>query len=219
MNPLKHLAVSYLGCQTYEATWQAMRDYTDGRGSESTDQLWLLEHPPVYTLGQAGKREHLLDPGSIPVVQTDRGGQVTYHGPGQLVAYLLLDLRRAGLGVRSLVTHLEQSVIDLLRDHDIQARARSDAPGVYVGESKLASLGLRVRHGCSYHGLSLNVNMDLEPFSRINPCGYPGLSVTHLIELGLDTDIPGIGLELSHHLARRLSRTLSFEGPEPIHWP
>ncbi|MET0089197.1 MAG: lipoyl(octanoyl) transferase LipB [Candidatus Thiodiazotropha sp.] len=217
MNDLRNLAVSYLGRQAYEPTWQAMRDYTDTRDPHSRDQLWLLEHPPVFTLGQAGKAEHLLDPGSIPIVKTDRGGQITYHGPGQLVAYLLLDLRRAGLGVRGLVTHLEQSVIELLSDHGIPAQARRDAPGVYVGDRKLASLGLRVRHGCSYHGLSVNVNMDLEPFSRINPCGYPGLAVTQLSEQGLSADLPSVGRELSHHLARRLGYTLSFEEVEPTH--
>ncbi|MEJ2423870.1 MAG: lipoyl(octanoyl) transferase LipB [Candidatus Thiodiazotropha sp.] len=211
MRKFQHLTVIWLGRQPYESTWQAMRNYTDGRDRESVDQLWLLEHPPVYTLGQAGKPEHLLAPGLIPVIKTDRGGQVTYHGPGQLVAYLLLDLRRAGLGVRALVTLLEEAVIGMLRDHQIPASPRRDAPGVYVGERKLASLGLRVRHGCSYHGLSLNVDMDLEPFSRINPCGYPGLAVTQLAELGLPGDLADIGRELSHHLARRLGHTLSFE--------
>ncbi len=211
MSDLRHLRVTWLGRQPYEPTWQAMRAYTDGRDRESADRLWLLEHPPVYTLGQAGKAEHLLDPGVIPIIKTDRGGQVTYHGPGQLVAYLLLDLRRTGLGVRALVTHLEETVIGMLRDHQIRARARQDAPGVYVGERKLASLGLRVRHGCSYHGLSLNVDMDLEPFSGINPCGFPGLAVTQLAELGVRTDIADIGRELSHHLAMRLGYTLSFE--------
>jgi lipoyl(octanoyl) transferase len=211
----QHLTVIWLGRQPYESTWQAMRNYTDGRDRESVDQLWLLEHPPVYTLGQAGKPEHLLAPGLIPVIKTDRGGQVTYHGPGQLVAYLLLDLRRAGLGVRALVTLLEEAVIGMLRDHQIPASPRRDAPGVYVGERKLASLGLRVRHGCSYHGLSLNVDMDLEPFSRINPCGYPGLAVTQLAELGLHTDIVAVGRELSHHLASRLDCTLSFEDTDP----
>lgn len=215
MSDLQHLTVIWLGRQPYESTWQAMRNYTDGRDRESVDQLWLLEHLPVYTLGQAGKPEHLLAPGLIPVIKTDRGGQVTYHGPGQLVAYLLLDLRRAGLGVRALVTLLEEAVIGMLRDHQIPASPRRDAPGVYVGERKLASLGLRVRHGCSYHGLSLNVDMDLEPFSRINPCGYPGLAVTQLAELGLRMDIVAVGRELSHHLARRLDYTLSFEDTDP----
>ncbi|MET0067540.1 MAG: lipoyl(octanoyl) transferase LipB [Candidatus Thiodiazotropha sp.] len=217
MNDPRQLVVSNLGRQAYVDTWRAMRDYTEQRNERSADRLWLLEHPPVYTLGQAGKTEHLLNPGEIPIINTDRGGQVTYHGPGQLVAYLLLDLRRAGLGVRALVSHLEQAVINMLRDHEIRAQARRDAPGVYIGERKLAALGLRVRHGCSYHGLSLNVNMDLEPFSRINPCGYPGLGVTQLIEQGLETDIPSVGRELSRHLARRLGYTLCFEDVEPTH--
>jgi lipoyl(octanoyl) transferase len=208
------LQVKSLGCQPYSKTWQAMQDYTNGRGPTSPDQLWLLEHPPVFTLGQAGKPEHLLNPGNIPVVNSDRGGQVTYHGPGQLIAYLLLDLRRAHLGVRALVTLLETTVISLLAGYGIKANARKDAPGVYVESAKLASLGLRVRKGCSYHGLSLNVDMDLEPFSRINPCGYPGLQVTQLADLGIETDLPRLGQELSQHLADRLGYTLSFAAPD-----
>jgi lipoyl(octanoyl) transferase len=198
-----------LGRQPYESTWQAMRDYTDRRDHNSQDQLWLLEHPPVFTLGQAGKPEHLLSPGEIPVIQTDRGGQVTYHGPGQLIAYLMLDLRRANLGVRALVSQLELAVIALLNDYDVEGRPRSDAPGVYVGEQKIASLGLRVRHGCSFHGLSLNVDMDLEPFQRINPCGHPGLRVTQLADFGIHADLPSLGLALSNHLAKGLGYTLA----------
>lgn len=208
------LIVKHLGLRAYADTWQAMRDYTDLRDASSPDQLWLLEHPPVFTLGQAGKPEHLLDAGDIPVVRSDRGGQVTYHGPGQLVAYLLLDLRRAGLGVRSLVTLLEQATIDLLAQRGIRAEARRDAPGVYVAGAKIASIGLRVRHGCSFHGLSLNLAMDLEPFSRINPCGHPGLAVTRLSDLAETVDLPRIGEELARHLARGLGYTLAFAQSE-----
>ncbi|MCU7798071.1 MAG: lipoyl(octanoyl) transferase LipB [Candidatus Thiodiazotropha sp. (ex Semelilucina semeliformis)] len=204
------LHVKYLGLQPYATTWSAMQAYTDHRHESGEDQLWLLEHPPVFTQGQAGKSEHLLDPGEIPVIQTDRGGQVTYHGPGQLVAYLLLDLRRAGLGIRALVTLLEEAVIALLATYGIAAAARIDAPGVYVDEAKIASIGLRVRHGCSFHGLSLNVDMDLEPFSRINPCGFPGLTVTQLAQLSNQTDLPRVGEDLARQLASRLGYTLSF---------
>ncbi|MEL0584761.1 MAG: lipoyl(octanoyl) transferase LipB [Candidatus Thiodiazotropha sp. (ex. Lucinoma kazani)] len=208
------LLVRQLGLQPYAATWQAMQDYTDARDSSSPDQLWLLEHPPVFTLGQAGKAEHLLDPGTIPVMKTDRGGQVTYHGPGQLIAYLLLDLRRAHLGIRTLVSHLEEAVIALLAEYAISASARRDAPGVYIEACKVASLGLRVRRGCCFHGLSLNVDMDLGPFKRINPCGYPGLKVTQLADQKVTTDIPTLGRELSHHLARSLGYTLTFVDTE-----
>lgn len=206
-----NLLVKQLGLQPYEIVWRAMRDYTDQRTPSSPDQLWLLQHPPVFTLGQAGKPEHLLSPGEIPVLKTDRGGQVTYHGPGQLIAYLLLDLRRAKLGVRALVSQLEQSVISLLAEQSIRAASRPDAPGVYVDECKIASLGLRVRRGCSFHGLSLNVDMDLEPFSRINPCGYPGLAVTQLVDLGVTTDLPTQGLDLARHLAAGLGYTLEHD--------
>jgi lipoyl(octanoyl) transferase len=205
------LLVKQLGLQPYLTTWQAMRDYTERRGAAGADQLWLLEHPPVFTLGQAGKPEHLLDPGDIPVIKTDRGGQVTYHGPGQLVAYLLLDLRRAGIGVRGLVTRLEQAVVDQLAALGIEAKGRRDAPGVYVGEAKIAAIGLRVRHGCSFHGLSLNVAMDLAPFACINPCGYPGLPVTQLSDLLPGADLPGARRDFPQHLARALGYTLEFE--------
>jgi lipoyl(octanoyl) transferase len=167
-----------------------------------------VEHPPVFTQGQAGRAEHLLQPGDIPVVQTDRGGQVTYHGPGQAVLYVLLDLRRAGLGVRALVTCMEQAVIALLGEHQIDAVARPDAPGVYVDGAKVASLGLRVRHGRSYHGLALNVAMDLAPFARINPCGQPGLMVTQLTDLGVALEPPQAGLALAAHLAEQLGMPL-----------
>ncbi|MEO0436276.1 MAG: lipoyl(octanoyl) transferase LipB [Pseudomonadota bacterium] len=172
-----------LGSVAYEPTLQAMQDFTESRDKTTADEIWLLQHPPVFTQGMSGKAEHLLNPGTIPVVQVDRGGQVTYHGPGQWVAYLLIDLRRRKLGVRQLVTLIEESVVGLLAEHNIEAAPDPQAPGVYVGGRKIASLGLRVRRGCSYHGLALNVDMDLEPFTRINPCGYAGLEVTSMAEL------------------------------------
>jgi len=199
------LQLRRLGLVDYAPTWAAMRAFTDARTSASDDELWLLQHPPVFTLGQAGRPEHILAPGTIPVVQTDRGGQVTYHGPGQLISYLLLDLRRAGLGVKGLVYLLEQAVIDLLAEVGIQAQARLDAPGVYVAGAKIASLGLRVRKGCSYHGLALNVDMDLGPFARINPCGYPGLAVTQLADLGGPRDLELVGTALYRQIQGRLA--------------
>ena len=177
------LGVRDLGLVEYEPTWQAMQRFTNERVPTTGDEIWLLQHPPVFTQGQAGKAEHLLLPGDIPVVQVDRGGQVTYHGPGQLVCYLLLDVRRLGIGVRELVSRIEQSLIDLLASYDVQAVAKPDAPGVYVDGAKIASLGLRIRNGRSFHGLALNVNMDLEPFGRINPCGYAGMTMTQLADL------------------------------------
>jgi lipoyl(octanoyl) transferase len=204
MTDQPRLRVRHLGRREYESTWRAMQDYTSRRGRESEDELWLLEHPPIYTLGQAGRREHILDPGAITVLKVDRGGQVTYHGPGQLVAYLLLDLKRARVGVRGLVTQLEQAVIALLADHDIQAHVRPGAPGVYVGDAKIASLGLRVRRGCTYHGLAVNVDMDLEPFTHINPCGHPGLAVTQLRDLGGPVDIDAVADELAFHILQQL---------------
>ncbi len=199
------LLVRRRGLSDYSAAWAEMRAFTDGRTQDTPDELWLLQHPPVFTLGQAGRAEHLLDPGEIPVIQTDRGGQVTYHGPGQLVAYLLVDLRRVGLGVKGLVHLLEGAVIGLLAGYGIEAEARADAPGVYVAEAKIASLGLRVRRGCSYHGLSLNVDMDLTPFLRINPCGYPGLAVTQLADLGGPNDLRLVGDALAGEIAQRLA--------------
>jgi lipoyl(octanoyl) transferase len=178
------LKIRRLGRQPYEATWKAMSAFTDNRTVDTDDELWLLDHDPVFTLGQAGKLEHVLAPGDIPVVPVDRGGQVTYHGPGQLVGYPLIDLRRVGIGVRELVNRIEQSLIDTLAHWNINAVRREGAPGVYVGEAKIAALGLRVRRGCSFHGLAFNVNMDLQPFQRINPCGYKGLAVTQLVDLG-----------------------------------
>ncbi|MGO4703536.1 lipoyl(octanoyl) transferase LipB [Dyella sp. 2RAB6] len=178
------LKIRRLGRQPYEATWKAMSAFTDQRGPDTPDELWVLEHDPVFTLGQAGKMEHVLAPGEIPVVPVDRGGQVTYHGPGQIVAYPLIDLRRAGVGVREMVCKIEQALIDTLERWNIGATRLDGAPGVYVAGAKVAALGLRVRRGCSFHGLAFNVNMDLEPFHRINPCGYKGLQVTQVLDLG-----------------------------------
>lgn len=177
------MEVINLGQQDYQTSWQAMTDFTNQRTPDTPDQLWLVQHPPVFTQGQAGKAEHVLFPGDIPVVQTDRGGQVTYHGPGQLVAYPLLDLRRLNIGVRELVTRIEQTIIATLAYYGIESAAKADAPGVYVNGDKIASLGLRVRRGCSFHGLALNVDMDLAPFQRINPCGYQGLAMTQMRDL------------------------------------
>ena len=196
--------VRRLGICDYEETWRQMRRFTDTRSAATPDQIWLLQHRPVFTQGQAGKAEHLLAPGDIPVVQSDRGGQVTYHGPGQLIVYLLLDLRRRSLGVRPLVTLLEQAVVELLDTQGIEAAPRPDAPGVYVAGDKIASLGLRVRRGCSYHGLSLNVAMDLSPFERINPCGHPGLGLVQLSDLGGPSDPDQVADALAGILIRRL---------------
>ena len=198
------LRVRRLGLVAYPEIWAAMRAFTDGRSADGADELWLLEHPPVFTLGQAGRPEHLRDPDQIPVVQSDRGGQVTYHGPGQIVAYVLVDLRRAGIGVKGLVHLLEAAVIGLLSGYGVVAQARPEAPGVYVGAAKVAALGLRVRRGCSYHGLSLNVDMDLSPFLRIDPCGYPGLAVTQIADLGGPTDLSLVGDALAQQIERRL---------------
>lgn len=202
------LTVVNLGLTEYLSTLEAMRRFTGQRSPGQADELWLTMHPPVFTMGQAAKREHVLDPGEIPVVASDRGGQVTYHGPGQVVAYLLLDLHGHGLGVRELVTRLERAVVDLLAEQGIEAHGRRDAPGVYVGAAKIAALGLRVRRGCCYHGVSLNVAMDLEPFGRINPCGFPGLAVTQLSDLGGPADPDAVGWLLARHLAR----ALGFDG-------
>lgn len=178
------LIVRHLGIRPYLQTWQDMQTFTDQRDADTPDEIWLLQHEAVYTQGQAGKAEHLLHQTDIPVVQSDRGGQITYHGPGQLIAYLLIDVRRKGLGVRQLVTTMEQAVIALLARSGIEAVAKPDAPGVYVAGAKIASLGLRIRRGCSFHGLALNVNLDLTPFSHINPCGYAGLAMTQTATLG-----------------------------------
>ena len=193
-----------LGRRDYLPVWQAMQRFTDARTETTRDELWLLEHPPVFTVGLNGKPEHLLAPGDIPVVKVDRGGQVTYHGPGQIVLYFMLDLRRRGIGVRALVTLMEQAVIELLTGYSIRAESRKDAPGVYVDSAKIAALGLRVRHGCSYHGLALNVEMDLQPFARINPCGYPGLAVTQLRALGVSDSRSDIETKLLSIVGERL---------------
>jgi lipoyl(octanoyl) transferase len=196
----------FRGRLEYEPAWRAMQAFTDTRDAATPDEIWFLEHPPVFTLGLNGRREHLLAPGDIPVVDIDRGGQVTYHGPGQLVVYPLLDLKRSGLGIRGLVTGLERAVIDTVAVWGIDARAKREAPGVYVGGRKLASIGLRVRRGCSYHGLAFNIAMDLEPFARINPCGYAGLEVTQLSVLGGPADVDRV----AHELAPRLLAELGY---------
>ena len=205
------IAVRQLGRVDYEPTWQAMIDFTATRNETTIDELWVCEHPPVYTLGQAGKPEHLLADNGIPLVKIDRGGQITYHGPGQVVIYLLLDLNRRGLKVRELVSRMEQAIIDLLTEHGIAATRLDGAPGVYVPQSgnatypaKIAALGLRIRRGCSYHGLSLNVAMELAPFSAINPCGYAGMPVTQLRDLGAELTPAQAAAALTRHLIRLL---------------
>ncbi len=185
-----------------------MLDFTTQRSAGSASEIWIVEHPPVFTQGQAGKAEHLLDAGEIPVVHSDRGGQVTYHGPGQLVCYLLLDLKQIGMGIRSLVNNIEEAIIQLLNEQGIAATRKPGAPGVYVDGAKIAAIGLRVKKQCTYHGLSLNVNMDLQPFSRINPCGYPGLAVTDMATLGIDTDVVTVAQKLTTKLAAILGYTL-----------
>lgn len=196
----------WLGRAEYQPTWRAMQRFTDSRTADTPDEIWFLEHPPVFTLGMNGKPEHLLAPGDIPVVNIDRGGQVTYHGPGQLVVYPLVDMRRARIGVRQLVMAIENAVIECCSAHGIAASARRDAPGVYVNGCKLASIGLRVRRGCSYHGLAFNVAMNLEPFQRINPCGYAGLQVVDLQTLGVERSIE----EIARSLAPLLLNTLDL---------
>ncbi|HET9329991.1 MAG TPA: lipoyl(octanoyl) transferase LipB [Steroidobacteraceae bacterium] len=196
--------IRHLGRVDYEPTWRAMQRFTDARCADSADEIWFLEHPPVFTLGVNASRAHLLAPGDIPVVQIDRGGQVTYHGPGQLVVYPLIDLKRAGLGIRAFVSALEHAVIALAAAYGISAAGRRSAPGVYVGERKLASIGVRVRRGGAYHGLALNVAMDLEPFGRINPCGYAGLEMTQLSQLGGPAEVGACARALEPHLLRAL---------------
>ena len=198
------ITVRNLGLQEYEPLWRAMQRFTDERTQETADEIWFTEHPPVFTLGLNAGREHVLAAGDIPVVQIDRGGQVTYHGPGMLMVYPLIDLKRLGLGVRDLVTALEQSVVDLAASYGIEARARAEAPGVYVAETKFASVGLRIRRGASYHGMALNVDVDLEPFLRINPCGYAGLQMTDLATLGGGSDLDSVREKLLPHFLRHL---------------
>ncbi len=198
------LLVKRPGRVEYEAAWEAMRAFTAARTPDTPDEIWLVEHPPVYTLGQAGRAEHLLCESDIPLVKSDRGGQITYHGPGQLVAYVLIDLARRGLKVRELVAIMEQALIDCLADYGIAAERRAGAPGVYVDGAKIAALGLRVRQGRSYHGLALNVDMNLEPFARINPCGYEGLATTQLADFGVNETRDAVGARLIGHLQRLL---------------
>jgi len=201
------VAIRSLGRTDYRETWQAMVDFTAARGEQTADELWCCEHAPVFTLGQAGKSEHLLADLGIPLVRTDRGGQITYHGPGQVVIYLLLDLNRRRLKVRELVAAIEQAVMDLLAEHGVAAERRAGAPGVYVGAAKVAALGLRVRRGCCYHGVSLNVAMDLLPFQAINPCGYAGLAVTQTSDLGISLTPAQAATALARHLAARVERS------------
>lgn len=202
------LRIQSLGLRDYGKVWNAMREFTETRGEHTSDELWLVEHPGVYTLGLNGDPAHIFGPVSAPVIQTDRGGQVTYHGPGQLVLYTLFDLRRLNIGVRTLVGGLESAAIRALGQYGIKAEARRDAPGVYVAGSKIASLGLRIRRGCSYHGLSLNVDMDLAPFSVIDPCGYRGLAVTQLADLGIHIK----PLEAAVPLVDRIMQEFGYDG-------
>jgi lipoyl(octanoyl) transferase len=205
LNPV----VRALGLVAYQPTWDAMKEFTAQRTAETRDEIWLLQHPPTYTQGQAGKPEHLLNAHDIPVVKIDRGGQITYHAPGQIVVYLLLDLRRWKINVRELVRLMEQAVIDLLAEHGIVAKGREDAPGVYVGDAKIAALGLKIRNGCCYHGLSLNVDMDMTPFDHINPCGYQGLRVTQMKEQGIEIPLEVLQGRLAENLLALLQRNLS----------
>ena len=207
--------VRRLGRQPYEPVWRAMQRFTDARDAATPDELWVVEHEPVFTLGQAGKAEHVLAPGDIPVVQVDRGGQVTYHGPGQLVVYPLLDLPRLKIGVRDYVCRIEQAIIDTLGDWNIEAMRRDGAPGVYVADAKIAALGIRVRRGRSFHGLAFNVAMDLEPFRRINPCGYQGLQVVSLGDLGGPSSLEGVAPRLLDHLAAQFGLAL-VDAPAPV---
>ncbi|MGF1702793.1 lipoyl(octanoyl) transferase LipB [Photobacterium makurazakiensis] len=206
----KKIIIRNLGRRDYEPTWQAMHEFTDTRGADTLDEIWLVEHNAVFTQGQAGKAEHLINTGDIPVVQSDRGGQVTYHGPGQLVAYVLVDLRRDKLGVRDLVTHIENTVVNTLSHFGIESNARPDAPGVYVNEQKICSLGLRIRRGCSFHGLALNINMDLAPFLRINPCGYAGMEMTQTALLNGPTEL----MEVQPVLVEELIKLLDYQSVE-----
>lgn len=209
------LQVVTWGLQDYVPVWQQMQAFTQQRNAATVDELWVVQHSPVFTLGRNGKREHVLSPGNIPVISVDRGGQVTYHGPGQVVLYVLLDIRRRNLAVRDLVMKLEQGVVDLLEGYGIQAQGSRDAPGVYVQGRKLASLGLRVVRGCTYHGLSLNVDMDREPFQRINPCGYAGLQVTQCRDLGIEDSPDTMASRLCQHLALQLGYHLESANYRP----
>ncbi|MBU1426037.1 MAG: lipoyl(octanoyl) transferase LipB [Gammaproteobacteria bacterium] len=200
--------IKALGMVDYEPTWRNMQRFTAERTADTVDEIWLVQHPPTYTQGQAGKPEHLLHPTNIPVVKIDRGGQITYHGPGQIVAYLMLDLHRWKINVRELVRLMEQAVIDLLAEYGVKAAGREDAPGVYVGDAKIAALGLKIKKGCSYHGLSFNVDMDLTPFENINPCGYEGLKVTQCLAQGVIVPLEELQAELTQNLVHGLQRHL-----------
>ena len=201
------MIIRHLGLAPYEPTWRAMQEFTTQRDAATADELWLVQHPPVYTLGQAGKPEHLIRPTEIPVVKIDRGGQITYHGPGQVVGYLLLDLHRRQLKVREMVNLLEQAIIDCIADYGLDARRKDGAPGVYIDGAKIAALGLRVKNGCSYHGLSLNVDMDLTPFTWINPCGYSGLKTIQLKDFGVTEAPDTVAERLLGHLRRHFPDT------------
>lgn len=216
VQPSQPAVVRHLGRQPYEPVWRAMQRFTDQREDATADELWVVEHEPVFTLGQAGKAEHVLAPGEIPVVKVDRGGQVTYHGPGQIVVYPLLKLPRLGVGVRDYVCRIEQAVIGTLEEWNIGAERRDGAPGVYVGGAKVAALGIRVRRGCTFHGLALNVAMDLEPFRRINPCGYEGLQVTTVVDLGGPSGMAAVTPVLLDNLARQFGLQLqtATDGPD-----
>lgn len=205
------IVTRYLGTVDYLSAWQAMKDFTASRSRQTPDEIWLLQHPAVYTQGIAGRPEHLLYQNDIPIIKTDRGGQITFHGPGQLIAYLLLDLSRLRLNVRELVRKMESAVIDLLRDYHIPAEGRVDAPGVYVDNAKIASLGLKIKHGCCYHGIALNVNMDLKPFAAINPCGYTGLRMTQIKDLGIDDGMEVLGQKMIEKLQIKLAEGRSIQ--------
>lgn len=204
MLPSDTLLVKILGRQPYEPIWQAMQSFTEHRTKDTPDEIWLLEHEPVFTLGRNGKKEHILDKTNIPIIEIDRGGQVTYHGPGQLIVYLMIDIKRHGLGVRKLVTLIEQSITDTLNEYQLNARAKKEAPGVYIGDAKIAALGLRIKKGCSFHGLSLNLNMDLTPFKQINPCGYKNLEVVQLSDYIEDIELSKVQQQLTFHLSKNL---------------
>jgi lipoyl(octanoyl) transferase len=198
------LFIRTLGQQPYEPIWQSMLSFTEQRNADTPDEIWLLEHNPVFTLGRNGKEEHILTRSAIPVVAIDRGGQVTYHGPGQLIAYLLIDIKRRSLGVRQLVTHIEQSIIDTLHEYQLDAFAKKEAPGVYINDAKIAALGLRIKKGCSFHGLSLNVQMDLSPFQQINPCGYQNLEVVQLSDYIEKVKLSKVQQQLAFHIAENI---------------
>ena len=220
MTPISdRLIIRQMGLMDYQTSWAAMKQLTDQRNQDSLDEIWLLQHPAVFTQGQAGKAEHLLTTGDIPVIQVDRGGQVTYHGPGQLVGYLMLDIRRKKIGARELVSKIEDSIVAALAELDIEAAPRTDAPGVYCRNRKIASLGLRIRRGCSFHGLALNVAMDLEPFLRINPCGYAGMQMAQIQDFVDKPNLDTIRQRLAHHLQQQLGYTdtqiIDYSGSDP----